>query len=96
MSGEYYFRTIKQVAYRGRPAPHIHFKVKAKGHRPWTTQLFIKGDPGNRRDGIFCRIGSEIEVSTVTSVFSPVKKSVIGELEAKFDIVLGYTKGDSL
>ena len=26
--GEYRFRTIKPVAYPGRPAPHIHVKVK--------------------------------------------------------------------
>ena len=26
--GEYRFRTIKPVPYPGRPAPHIHFKVK--------------------------------------------------------------------
>jgi protocatechuate 3,4-dioxygenase beta subunit len=27
-AGEYRFRTIKPVAYPGRPAGHIHFKVK--------------------------------------------------------------------
>src|SRR5947199_6095753 len=30
--GAYRFRTIKPVPYPGRPAPHIHFKVK-KGER---------------------------------------------------------------
>src|ERR1700689_2128197 len=29
-SGEYYFRTIKPVAYPGR-TPHIHFKIKRNG-----------------------------------------------------------------
>src|ERR1700744_1427586 len=41
-TGEYYFRTIKPVAYSGRPAPHVHFKVKMKGRKDWTTQLFMK------------------------------------------------------
>jgi protocatechuate 3,4-dioxygenase, beta subunit len=30
-TGEYYFRTIKPVPYPGRPAPHIHVKVKKGG-----------------------------------------------------------------
>src|SRR6266567_8229101 len=46
-TGEYYFRTLKPVRYSGRQAPHIHFKVKMKGREEWTTQLFIKGHPGN-------------------------------------------------
>src|SRR5437016_10386300 len=49
-TGEYYFRTIKPIAYGGRPAPHIHFAVKIKGKEKWTTQLFVKGDPGNEKD----------------------------------------------
>src|SRR5215831_19182269 len=44
-TGEYYFRTIKPVAYDQRPAPHVHFAVKIKGREKWTTQLFVKGDP---------------------------------------------------
>ena len=50
-SGEYYFRTIKPVPYPGR-TPHIHFAVKLKGRDKFTTQCYIKGDPGNERDGI--------------------------------------------
>ena len=41
--GEYRFRTIKPVAYPGRPAPHIHFKVKRGDRELLTTQLFIRG-----------------------------------------------------
>src|SRR5271170_3579713 len=52
-TGEYYFRTLKPVRYPGRQAPHIHFKIKMKGQEPWTTQLFIKGFPGNVRDGVY-------------------------------------------
>jgi protocatechuate 3,4-dioxygenase beta subunit len=93
-TGEYYFRTLKPVAYAGRQAPHIHFKVKMKGRPDWTTQLFIKGDPGNARDGIYGRIGDEAARDSVTMDFVPVKNSGIGELAARFDIVLGMTQQD--
>ena len=50
-TGEYYFRTVKPVPYPGR-TPHIHFAIKMKGRDKWTTQCYIKGRPGNERDGI--------------------------------------------
>src|SRR5437868_5982605 len=43
--GEYYFRTIKPVPYPGR-TPHIHYAVKYKGQSKFTTQCYVKGDPG--------------------------------------------------
>lgn len=92
-SGEYYFRTIKPVPYPTRPAPHIHFMVKVKGREPWTTQLYIKGHPGNARDSIYRRIGNGQAQEAVTVDFTPVKESRIGELAARFDIVLGFTPG---
>src|SRR6267143_3740221 len=49
--GEYYFRTIKPVPYPGRTA-HIHFALKMKGMEKFTTQCYVKGEPGNERDGI--------------------------------------------
>jgi len=88
-TGEYYFRTIKPVSYSGRPAPHVHFKVKMKGRAPYTTQLFVKGDPGNERDQIWRRIGDEQTRGLVTVDFAPIKESRIGELAAHFDIVMG-------
>ena len=51
-TGEYYFRTIKPVPYPGRPAPHIHFKVKKGDGELLTTQFFINGHPGNDVDGV--------------------------------------------
>jgi protocatechuate 3,4-dioxygenase, beta subunit len=90
-SGEYYFRTIKPVAYPGRRAPHIHFKIKMKGREDWTTQLFIKGFPGNEEDGLWRHIGSEADKASVSADFKPVQGSRIGELSARFDIVLGVT-----
>ena len=90
-SGEYYFRTIKPVPYPGRPAPHIHFLIRTKGRDPWTTQLYIKGHPGNERDHIYRHIGDAQAQEAVTVEFAPVKDSRIGELAAKFDIVMGFT-----
>ena len=93
-SGEYYFRTLKPVPYGGRQAPHIHFKIKLKGQQDWTTQLFVKGHPGNARDGIYRRIGDQAARDSVTVDFAPVKDSRIGEVAARFDIVLGATPHD--
>jgi protocatechuate 3,4-dioxygenase beta subunit len=93
-TGEYYFRTLKPVPYGGRTAPHIHFKVKMKGREDWTTQLFVKGEPGNQRDGIYRRIGSTDAQESVTVDLAPIKDSRIGEVAARFDIVLGVTPED--
>ncbi len=90
-TGEYYFRTLKPVRYPGRQAPHIHFKVKMKGQREWTTQLFIKGHPGNAQDGVYNRIGDQAARDSVTVDFVPLNDSRIGELAARFDLVLGVT-----
>jgi protocatechuate 3,4-dioxygenase beta subunit len=90
-SGEYRFRTIKPVVYPGRLAPHIHFKIKTPGRDPWTTQLYIKGHPGNERDRSDRGIGDAKAQESVTMDFTPLRDSRIGELAAKFDIVLGFT-----
>lgn len=89
-SGEYYFRTIKPVAYPGR-TPHIHFAVKLPKQQAFTTQCYIKGDPRNQRDGIFMSVRDPKVRDLLAVDFAPVKKSRIGELSAKFDIVLGAT-----
>jgi protocatechuate 3,4-dioxygenase beta subunit len=93
--GEYYFRTIKPVPYPGRPAPHIHFKVKRGSQELLTSQLFINGHPGNERDGIFRSAGDLIDRELVMVDFKPLKDSKIGELTAHFDIVLGRTPDES-
>ncbi len=93
-TGEYYFRTVKPVVYPGRQSPHIHFKIKTKGCEPWTTQLFVKGHPGNARDGVYRGISSAAR-ELVTKDFIPVKNSKIGELAAQFDIVLGVTPAEA-
>lgn len=89
-TGEYYFRTVKPVAYPGR-TPHIHFAVKRKGQEKFTTQCYVKGDPGNSRDGILSRIRDPKDRDAVIIDFAPIKESTVSELAAKFDIVLGVT-----
>jgi protocatechuate 3,4-dioxygenase beta subunit len=89
-TGEYYFRTIKPVPYPGR-TPHIHYKIKLKGRDALTTQCYIKGHVGNPRDGIWRSIPEGAQRDSVTIDFSPIKASPIGELAAKFDVVLGVT-----
>jgi protocatechuate 3,4-dioxygenase beta subunit len=90
-SGEYYFRTIKPVVYPMRPAPHIHFKVKKGGKELITTQCYIKGYAGNERDGVYRNIRDAKAREAVNVEFTKIKESKIGELAAKFDIVLGFT-----
>jgi protocatechuate 3,4-dioxygenase beta subunit len=89
-SGEYLFRTIKPVAYPGR-TPHIHYKIKRAGKELLTTQCYIKGHPGNEKDGIWKGIQDEQQRNSVTVEFLPLQGAKAGELAAKFDIVLGFT-----
>jgi protocatechuate 3,4-dioxygenase beta subunit len=89
-TGEYLFRTIKPVPYPGR-TPHIHYKVKRAGKELLTTQCYIKGHPGNERDGIWRNIKDEKQRAAITVDFAPLKGSRVGELAAKFDLVLGVT-----
>jgi protocatechuate 3,4-dioxygenase, beta subunit len=90
-TGEYYFRTIKPVPYPGR-TPHIHFAVKMKGREKWTTQCYIKAESArNAKDGVYKGITDLKQQAAVTVDFAAVKGSRIGELAAKFDIIMGFT-----
>ena len=89
-TGEYLFRTIKPVPYVPR-TPHIHFKVKARGKDVLTTQCYIKGHPGNAKDGVWKGLGDEKMRDLVTVDFAPLPGARAGELAARFDLVLGVT-----
>ncbi len=91
--GEYYFRTIKPVAYSGRTR-HIHFAVNRGDRRLLTTQCYIKGEPKNRTDGLLNRIPEGKLRDSVIVDFKPIPESRTGELAAKFDIILGVTPED--
>lgn len=89
-TGEYLFRTIRPVPYPGR-APHIHYKVKRGGKDLLTTQCYIKGHPGNPKDGIWKDIQDPRLREMVTVDFVPLPGAKAGELAARFDVVLGVT-----
>ena len=89
-NGAYYFRTVKPVPYPGR-TPHIHFAINRGGKRVLTTQCYIKGEKRNERDGVLRGIRNDKQWDSVMVDFKPLKGSELGELRAKFDIVLGET-----
>jgi protocatechuate 3,4-dioxygenase, beta subunit len=89
-SGAYYFRTIKPVPYTGR-TPHIHLKVRKNGKELLTSQFYVKGHPGNARDGIYRAIRDPKARDSVTLDFTPMPDSKLGELIARGDVVLGFT-----
>ena len=79
--GRYRFRTIKPVPYPGR-TPHIHFAVLEGGKRRLTSQMFVEGEPGNERDGLYRRLGRD--ASRVTMKLATAGEGLAGAL----DIVL--------
>ena len=91
--GEYYFRTIKPVPYHPR-TPHIHFKIKKGDKELLTTQMYVKGEKQNEKDGIYRSIKDAKARESITIAFEPVKDSRIGELSANFDVVLGVTPAE--
>jgi protocatechuate 3,4-dioxygenase, beta subunit len=88
LDGNYYFRTIKPVPYTGR-TPHIHFKIKHRDKELLTTQCYIKGHEQNEHDHIWKQATSQGDLVSIE--FKPLANTKIGELEARFDIVLGLT-----
>lgn len=86
-SGEYYFRTIKPVAYPGRP-PHIHVAVNRGDRRLLTTQLYVAGDKRLAGDRLIREAPEDVRKLLIVD-FKPVEKSRTGELAATFNIVLG-------
>lgn len=88
--GRYFFRTIKPNAYPGR-TPHIHMSVSSKGMKKFTTQCYVKGEPQNKRDFILNRVKDKEARNSLIVPFDPVPGSKLGELTARFDIVLGRT-----
>ena len=89
-SGEYLFRTVKPVPYPGR-TPHIHFSIKTPGSDKFVTQCYVRGEPRNESDGVLKKIQDPKSRAAIIVPFTPVAQSKIGELGARFDVVLGFT-----
>lgn len=79
--GRYRFHTIKPVPYPGR-TPHIHFTVVEGGRRRLTSQMYIEGEPGNARDGLYRHLGRD--AARVTMKLA----DAAGALRGALDIVL--------
>jgi protocatechuate 3,4-dioxygenase beta subunit len=91
--GEYYFRTIKPVPYPGR-TPHIHVKVKQGGKELLCTQCYNLGEKGNARDGVIRAIKDPKQLAACMVDWQPVAGSKAGEVQGRFDIVLGITPAE--
>lgn len=93
-TGEYYFRTIKPVPYPGR-TPHIHIKITHHDEHLLTTQLLnVNESERNEKDGLFKRITDAKQRAALLADFRPIKDSKIDELQANWDVVLGWTPAD--
>ena len=80
--GTYRFRTIRPAPYSGR-TPHIHLKVKLGSRELLTTQVYVQGDPGNARDGLWRRLDDAARAA-LTLPFEPGRDG----LQARFTIVV--------
>lgn len=81
--GRYEFRTLRPARYSGR-TPHIHVKVKLGRHELLTTQLYVQGDAGNERDGLWRRLRAA-DREALTMPFTP---QADGWLATQFPIVV--------
>lgn len=85
--GAYRFRTIRPVPYPGR-TPHIHFAVAAPGRREFVTQMYVAGEPGNERDGLYRSLRDTRQREAVTVRLEPANGVEPGALGGSFDLVL--------
>ena len=92
-TGEYLFRTVKPGLYPGRTR-HIHFQITIPGGQRLVTQLYVQGDPLNANDGVLTGIRDVAARNSVIVPFAAIPDSRIGELAARFDIILGFTPAD--
>src|SRR5258706_6533522 len=93
-SGEYLFRTVKPGLYPGRTR-HVHMAINVPGRSKLTTQLYVQGEPLNNSDGVLNGIRNTTARSSVVVPWTAIDTSRIGELAARFDIVMGLTPEDA-
>ncbi len=93
-AGAYRFRTIRPVHYPGR-APHIHFALSGAGIDRLTTQMYVAGEPWNRRDGLLNRVRDPKARARLIVALAPAPELEAGALAGRFDIVLDdrFVKG---
>jgi len=87
-AGGYNFVTIRPVPYPGR-TPHIHFAVTAPGLPPFTTQMYVEGEPLNERDGLLQSVRDPAARARLIVKLRPAPELAQNALAADFDIVIG-------
>lgn len=86
--GRWRFRTIRPVVYPGR-TPHIHFAIVPQGGTKLVTQMYVAGEAGNARDGVYRSIRDEAARKSVTVALAPADDVEAKALAGEFNIVLG-------
>lgn len=82
--GRYAFRTLRPVPYTGR-TPHIHVKLRLGARALLTTQLYVEGDPGNERDGLWRSLRDPADRAALTRRF---ERAAGGGWRSEFPIVV--------
>jgi len=84
-AGRYAFKTIRPVAYPGRP-PHLHLKLRPAGAPALTTQVYIKGD--STAGDIVIGSAPSGTLDRLSVALAPVAGREPGALAGRFDFVL--------
>ncbi len=84
-AGRYAFKTIRPVAYPGRP-PHLHIKVRPSGATVLTTQIYIKGD--SAAGDVVIGASPKGTLERLSMALSPAAGREPGALAGTFDFVL--------
>ncbi len=86
-AGNYRFLTIRPVPYTGR-TPHIHVTIRARGHAPLTTQIYLKGHPQNTGDFLFNHLRPGQRDRLLIDPKLAAAPAIAGLETATFDFVL--------
>jgi protocatechuate 3,4-dioxygenase, beta subunit len=82
----YRFRTIKPLAYEGRPA-HVHFRVRAPNAKTLTTQMYFANEnKDSAANGFFGGFSKERDLLTVAPTLQTLQG--VATLIAQFNLVL--------
>ena len=73
--GRYRFRTLRPAPYTGR-TPHIHVKVRLGTRSLLTTQVYVRGHPGNERDFLWRSLRDDADREALTRPFESTSDGV--------------------
>jgi protocatechuate 3,4-dioxygenase beta subunit len=81
--GRFGFRTIRPVPYPGR-TPHLHLRVTSASGVTLVTQVYVRGEPANERDGLLAWLPPEAR----ERLMADFVRGVDGVWRVRFDPVL--------